>query len=209
MKTIGWIAALGLMASNGKVVNFDTYTLGRAPAGWTVAMTNHGGPPKWEIRKDQSAPTQPYVLAQVSNDAYKFRSPLAILDTPALRDGDVSVRLKPVAGNTDRGGGVVWRYQDANNYYVAVADALQQNVAVYKVQDGRAIPINFGVKHLIPSNAWCILKVSARGNRFQVYLDHRRILQGQDATFAAAGKVGLRTAADAVTYFDDFRVYPK
>jgi hypothetical protein len=32
---------------------------------------------------------------------------------------------------------------------------------------------------------------------------------GWDNTFATAGKVGLWTAADSVTYFDDFRVYPK
>jgi len=209
MKTLTWLFAFGLGASTGTVINFDTAPLGKVPPGWTVAMTNRGAAPKWEIRKDQSAPTQPYVLAQVSNDPTGNRSPLAILDRMSLRDGDVSVRIKPVAGREDQGGGVVWRYRDANNYYVARADALEKNVAVYRVENGRRSLMLAVVKHDIPTNAWSILKVSARGNRFQVYVDHRRILQGQDNTFSGAGGVGLWTAADSVTYFDDFRVYPK
>ena len=209
MKTISWLVWAGLIASSGRVINFDNAPLGQTPPGWTVAMTNRGRAPRWEIRKDGSAPTQPYVLDQVSNDPTGDRFPLAILDNMSLRDGDVSVRIKPVAGREDQGGGLVWRYQDANNYYLARANVLAENVELYKVENGRRFPLSPGVKHDIPSNGWSILKVSVRGNRFQVYLDHRRILQGWDNTFAAAGKVGLWTVADSVTYFDDFRVYPK
>ena len=209
MKTLAWLFAFGLGASTGTVINFDTAPLGRVPPGWTVAMTNRGGPPKWEIRKDQSAPTQPYVLAQVSNDPTGNRSPLAILDRMSLRDGDVSVRIKPVAGHDDQGDGVVWRYRDENNYYVARANALERNVAVYRVENGRRSQVLAVAKHDIPVNGWSILKVSARGDRFQVYVDHRRIIQGQDKTFSGPGGVGLWTAGDSVTYFDDFRVYPR
>ena len=209
MKTISWLVSVGLLASSGRVINFDNAPLGQTPPGWTVAMTNRGSAPRWEIRKDLSAPTQPYVLAQVSNDPTGGRFPLAILDNMSLRDGDVSVRIKPVAGREDQGGGLVWRYRDANNYYLATANALDKGVALYKVENGRRFALAPGVRHDIPSNGWSILKVSVRGNRFQVYLDHRRILQGWDNTFAAAGKVGLWTVADSVTYFDDFRVYPK
>ena len=209
MKTISWLVSVGLLASSGRVINFDNAPLGQTPPGWTVAMTNRGRAPRWEILRDGSAPTQPYVLAQVSDDPTGDRFPLAILDNMSLRDGDVSVRIKPVAGREDQGGGLVWRYRDANNYYLARANALEESVALYKVENGRRLLLAPGVKHDIPSNGWSILKVSVRGNRFQVYLDHRRILQGWDNTFAAAGKVGLWTVADSVTYFDDFRVYPK
>ena len=209
MKTISWLVSVGLLASSGRVINFDNAPLGQTPPGWTVAMTNRGSAPRWEIRKDLSAPTQPYVLAQVSNDPTGGRFPLAILDNMSLRDGDVSVRIKPVSGREDQGGGLVWRYRDANNYYLARANALEESVALYKVENGRQHALAPGVKHDILSNGWSILKVSVRGNRFQVYLDHRRILQGWDNTFAAAGKVGLWTETDSVTYFDDFRVYPK
>jgi len=209
MKTLGWLFAFGLTASTGTVINFDTAPVGKTPPGWTVTMTNHGGPPKWEVRRDQTAPTQPYVLAQVSNDPTDNRSPLAILNTLNLRDGDVSVRLKPVAGHEDQGGGLVWRYRDENNYYLVRANALTKSISVYKVENGRRIPLLAEVKHDVPSNSWSILKVSVRGNHFQVYVDHRRVLHGQDNTFSGPGKVGLSTAGDSVTYFDDFRVYPR
>jgi hypothetical protein len=209
LKVFGLWVGFSLLASTGKVVNFDTCPLGKTPPGWTVAMTDHGGPPRWEILKDQSAPTQPYVLAQVSSDPARTRLPLAIFDDVSLRDVDVSVRIKPVAGREDQGGGLVWRYRDENNYYLVRANALANNVAVFKVQNGRRSQILSGVRHEIPMNGWTILKVSARGSKFQVYLDHRRIMEGFDNTFTGSGKVGLCTVADSVMYFDDFRVYPK
>jgi hypothetical protein len=209
MKLAGWLFAFALFASTGRIVTFDSEQLGKTPRGWTVAMTNAGAPPQWEVRKDQSAATQPYVLAQVSSDPTNNRSPLAILNDTMLRDGEVSVRLKPVAGREDQAGGVIWRYRDENNYYVARADALDKTVAVLKVQEGRRTVLIPGVKHEISANTWCILKIWARGNRFEVYLDHRRILQGRDNTFSTPGRVGLWTGGDSVTYFDDFRVYPR
>ena len=210
MNTLSWLVSFGLLASTPRVVTFDTFTLGKTPPGWTVAMTNRGRAPQWEIRRDDSAATQPYVLAQVS-DSSEDRSPLAILDNMSLRDGDVSVRVKPVSGHELQAGGLVWRYKDPNNYYLVRASAVEKNVGVFKVLDGKLIQIHPGVKHDVPGNGtgWSILKVSVRGNGFQVYLDHRRILQGTDNTFIGAGSVGLWTVGDSVTYFDDFRVYPR
>jgi hypothetical protein len=209
MKTLSWLVSFGLLASTGRIINFDTFPLGKTPPGWTVAMTNRGRAPQWEIRRDGSAATQPYVLAQVSTDPAGDRSPLAILDNMRLRDGDVSVRIKTVSGHEMQTGGVVWRYRDPNNYYVARTNALEKTVGVFKVQNGLRTAILPGVKHELSANGWSILKVSARGNHFQVYVDHRRILQGTDDTFVGFGGVGLWTGGDSVTYFDDFRVYPR
>jgi hypothetical protein len=209
MKPLGLLISFGLIASTGRIVNFDTAPLGKMPPGWTAAMTNGGAAPKWEILKDGSAPTQPYVLAQVSNDPIGNRFPLAIFDGLMVRDSDISVRMKPVAGHADQAGGLVFRYRDCNNYYLARANAIDGSVALYKVENGRRTALNPGVHHDIPLNAWSILKVSVRGRRFQVYVNHRRILQGFDDTFSTSGKVGLWTVGDSVTYFDDFRVYPK
>jgi hypothetical protein len=210
MKPLTLLLALGLTASTGRVINFDTCPLGKVPPGWSVAANNTGGAPQWQVMKDQTAPTQPYVLAQTSHDSNKDgHNPLAIFDGMSVQNGDVSVRIKPVSGQEGRAGGVVWRYRDANNYYLVRANALSKNVALYKVENGRISQLSALVPHEIPSNAWSILKVSVRGNRFQVFVNHHRILQGEDNTFRGAGKVGLWTLADSVTYFDDFRVYPK
>ena len=209
MRTLTWLLAFGLTGAAGRVITFDNGPLGKTPPEWTVAMTNHGRPPRWEIVKDMSAATQPYVLAQVSTDPLRDRYPLAIFNDATFRDGEVSVRMKPVSGREVQAGGIVWRYRDENNYYLARANALEKNVQVFKVENGVRKPLMPGVHHEIPSNAWSILKVAARGNRFQVYMDHRRILQGWDNTFLNGGKVGLWTVADSVTYFDEFRVTPK
>lgn len=209
MKPLTNLLAFGLLASTGTIITFDSDQLGKIPPGWTVAVTNGGAAPRWEIRKDPSAATKPYVLAQISSDKADNRCPLAILNAPTLRDADVSVRVKPVSGREDQSGGVVWRYRDSNNYYLAREDALTKNVAIYKVEHGRVTQIAHAVPHNIEPNSWNILKVAARGDRFSVYLNHRRILQAQDRTFRGPGKVGLWTLADSVTYFDDFRVYPK
>jgi hypothetical protein len=208
MKPLLLAISFGLIGSTGKIINFDTSTLGKMPSGWSAAVTNGGPAPKWQVLKDGSAPTQPYVLALTSHDAANH-SPLAILDTMDVRDADVSVRLKPLTGHVDQSGGIVFRYRDSNNYYVVRANALENSVAVFKVQNGQTTPLCAGVRHDIPANAWSILKVAVRGDKFQVYVNHRRILQAQDGTFGATGKVGLSTKGDSATYFDDFRVYPK
>jgi len=209
MNALVFLLSFGLTIPTGKVVTFDQDAVGKAPPGWTVTMTNRGGPPQWEVLNDKTAPTQPYVLAQVSQDSTNDRCPLAILDDVSLRDGDVSVWLKPVSGREDRAGGLVWRYRDPNNYYLVRVNALEHNVAVFKVENGQRTQVQDSVQHDIPSNEWSILKISVRGDRFQVYVNHRRILQAWDSTFAGSGKVGLWTLADSVTYFDDFRVDPK
>jgi len=207
MKVASWLLLFGIAASNARVINFDTYPLGRIPPDW-ASVADRGRASQWEIHKDGSAPTQPYVFAQLSSDAGQDRLPLAILKNMTLRDGDVSVRIKPISGQFVRGGGLVWHYRDENNYYAARASALEKNVAVFKVQNGKRYPLLAVARHDIPSNGWSILKVSVRGNRFQVYLDHRRVLQGYDGAFGN-GQVGLFTVGDSVAYFDDFRVYPK
>jgi hypothetical protein len=203
-----WLVLFGILASNGRVINFDAYPLGKTPPGWMTVATR-GRPSTWEVRRDHSAPTQPYVLAQISNDPAPDHVPLAILNNMSLRDGEVSVRIKPVSGHEVKGGGIVWRYRDENNYYLARASSTEKNVAVYKVQNGQHIPLLGMARHEIPANDWSILKVVVRGSRFQVYLDHRRILQGWDNTYTGSGQVGLCTIGDSVAYFDDFRVYPR
>jgi hypothetical protein len=206
MKLILGLWVFGFTASAVRIVNFDNAQLGKTPPGWTVAMTNHGRAPQWEVRRDGSAPTQPYVLAQVAADPVGDRCPLAIWEGASMRDGEISVRLKPLSGHEVEAGGIVWRYRDANNYYLARANATDKNVQVFKVVNGRRMPIMAGVPHDVAANEWSTLKVWTRGSRFQIYIDHRRVLQGQDSTFTGPGKVGLWTVADSVTYFDDFRI---
>jgi hypothetical protein len=217
MKTLGWLVSLTLGSIGVVNVNFDAGAPGKMPPGWTSTMTYAGAPPHWEILKDPSAPSPPNVLAQISSDSNEVRGPLAILNKVNVKDGDLSVKIKPVSGNKDRAGGLVWRYQDPDNYYLLQAESLRNHIVLYKVKDSKRTPLvakgmpprTYGVEHPVPANQWSVLKVQFRGPLFSVYFNHRRLFQVVDSTFADTGKVGLSTRADSVTYFDDFRIAGK
>ena len=214
LKTATWLASVSFLGMPTVFQNFDKATPGMMPPGWSC-MTNQGVPAKWEILKDTTAPSPPYVFAQISNQADTFRFPLAIMDKPVLQNGEISVRLKPVAGKEDQAGGLVWRFRDPNDYYVARINALENNIGIYHVEGGRWKPLrprgaaDGCIRHAVPSNTWSILKVVFKGPVFSVYFDHRRVFQVEDHSYQGAGKVGLWTKADSVTYFDDFRVAQK
>jgi Domain of Unknown Function (DUF1080) len=198
--------------ARGEVIRFDHATAGSLPAGWTVAMTHAGGAPKWELVRDETAAHPPMVLAQVSRDASAGRFPLAVWDGAMIRNGEASVAFKAVEGKIDRAAGIVWRYQDPNNYYTVRANALENNVVLYKVEAGVRLSIApkglpsraYGVKHEIPSLRWNTLRVVFNGSLFTVFLNGERLFDVEDQTFKKAGKVGLWTKADSVTYFADF-----
>lgn len=212
-----WFAMAAVLLADGtgtEVVRFDRAAAGSVPAGWTFAMTHAGGPPRWEVRRDDSAPHPPFVLAQVSPDDTAGRFPLAIWDRTVLRDGEVSVAFKTVAGQVDQAAGIVWRYQDPENYYTARANALENNVVLYKVEKGirqsiapRGLPSRaYGVKHAVPAGKWNVLRVTFRDALFTVYFNGERLFDVQDRTFPQAGKTGLWTKADSQTYFNEFTI---
>jgi hypothetical protein len=195
-------------------IDFDNATVGAVPAGWMIAMTHTGGAPRWEVLKDDSAPSKPNVLAQVSTDRTAGRFPLAIWDRASLKDGTLTVKFKAVSGTVDQGAGLVWRYRDPNNYYIVRANALEDNVVLYKVQNGQRVSLapkgavsnSYGVKHRVPKQTWCTLSVGFHGNLFTVSLDNQKLFDVEDSTFAGTGKTGLWTKSDSVIYFDDFQV---
>ena len=208
-----WLA----FPASAEVIPFDKGVPGRLPAGWAVAMTHAGAPPRWEIVRDESAPRPPYVLAQVSRDSTAGRFPLAIWDAIAIREGDVSVAFKTVDGTVDQAAGIVWRYQGPNNYYIVRANALENNVVLYKVENGVRLSIapkglpsrSYGVKHEVPRRQWNTLKITFKDSSFVVFLNGERLFETEDRTFTKAGKTGLWTKADSVTYFDEFTVRGK
>jgi hypothetical protein len=209
-----WVLATVLLQSvaHGEVIRFDHDAPGSLPAGWTVAMTHTGGTPKWEIVRDDTAPHPPMAFAQVSRDATAGHFPLAIWDGATIRNGEASVAFKAVDGSIDRAAGIVWRYQDPNNYYIVRANALENNVVLYKVEAGTRLSIApkglpsraYGVKHEVPSRRWNTLRVVFNESLFTVFLNGERLFDAEDQTFKGAGKVGLWTKADSVTYFADF-----
>ena len=130
-------------------------------------------------------------------------------------DVDLSVRFKPVSGRVDQAAGLVWRFQNEDNYYIVRANALENNVVLYKVENGKRtdLPVKgegrtYGKKAQVPSGQWSTLRVVAAGPRFEVYFNGSKLYEVEDTTFSQAGKVGVWTKADSVTQFDDLTVAP-
>ena len=188
--------ATGLAAA--ETVNYDDTKAGVPPPGWTAAQTG-SGTAKWTIEKDDSAPSKPNVLKQSGQATF----PVCFKNGTNIKDGFVEVKFKPIAGKEDEAGGVIWRLQDVNNYYIARANALENNVTIYHTIKGKRTEKK-RTKMEVSSGAWHTLRVDFRGNHFTVTFDGKKALEWDDDTFKNAGKVGVWTKADSVTEFDNF-----
>ncbi len=184
--------------ATAETVNFDDNKTGAAPAGWTATQTG-SGTAKWAIEKDESAPSKPNVLKQSGQATF----PVCFKNDTNIKDGFVEVKFKPVAGKEDQAGGVIWRVQDANNYYIARANALEDNVTIYHTINGKRVAFK-NIKTKVTSGVWHTLRVDFKGNKFTVTFDGTKVIEATDASFANAGKLGVWTKADSVMLFDDF-----
>ena len=181
-----------------QTVNFDTFKIGEPPPGWAATKTG-AGQAKWTVERDDSAPSKPNVLKQSGQATY----PVCIKEDTNLKDGFVEVKFKAVSGKEDQAGGLIWRARDSNNYYVARANALEDNVTIYDTVNGRRSERKrTGVK--VASNQWHTLRIDFAGPHFTVTFDGKKALEWDDQTFKDSGKIGVWTKADSVTLFDDF-----
>jgi len=187
------------------VYSFDGDTAGQMPAKFHGALTGQGAKEQWVVKADATAPSQPNVLAQVSTDKTDYRFPLAIADEGSFKDLDISVKFKAVAGQVDRAAGLIFRLKDANNYYIVRANALEDNYRLYHVVNGRRVQFA-GANFKVTPGEWHELRVECVGNKIVCYYEGAKKIEATDDTFKEAGKVGLWTKADSVTYFDDLRV---
>jgi len=195
-------------AGNQFTYNFDGDTPRQMPAKFHSAKTGGGTQEKWVMTADPSAPSKPNVVAQTSTDKTDYRFPLLISDAGSFQDLDVSVKFKAVSGSIDRAGGLVFRLKDPNNYYIVRANALENNYRLYHVVNGRRSQFA-GANLKVTSGEWHELRVEAAGNKITCYYDGNKKIEATDDTFKDAGKVGLWTKADSVTYFDDLKVTAK
>ncbi len=186
------------IAAHAETVNFDIVGTGSPPTGWTCSKTGPGNP-KWTVVTDDSAPSKANVLKQSGEAAY----PIALKDDTSLKDGFVEVKFKPVSGEEDQAGGVIWRAKDTDNYYIARANALEGNVRIYHFVNGKRTQFK-GVNLPVAANQWHTLRVNFTGSRFAVIFNGKELFVAEDDTLKDAGKVGVWTKADSVTLFDDF-----
>ena len=180
------------------MINFDDVAAGSLPPGWQQGVTGNGVP-KWAVIADPTAPSKPNVLQQSGSGTF----PYCVLPKTSVEDGFVEVRFKPISGREDQAGGVVWRFKDGNNYYVARANALENNVSLYYTTNGRRNTIKY-VDAPVAKNTWHTLRVEYAGVRIRVTLNGKTYIDVEDSRITGSGAVGLWTKADSVTAFDDF-----
>ena len=188
--------------------NFDHVEAGALPSTFSSTRTGGGTIGSWEVRADETAPSKPNVLAQTSDDSTDYRFPMAVANEGAFKDLELSVKFKTVAGSIDQAGGLVFRYRDANNYYIVRANALENNYRLYRVVNGNRQQFA-GANLTITPKQWHELKVVCVGDQITCFFDGEQKIQAADQTFKEAGKVGVWTKADSVTYFDDLTVVAK
>lgn len=180
------------------MINFDDAAPGSLPPAWQQGVTGKGVP-KWAVIADPTAPSRPNVLRQSGSGAF----PWCVLPKAKLENGVVEVRFKAISGREDQAGGVVWRWKDGNNYYVARANALEDNVSLYYTENGRRITLKY-VDAPVAKNTWHTLRVEFALKKISVSLNGKTYIVLDDEHIKGAGAVGLWTKADSVTAFDDF-----
>jgi hypothetical protein len=181
-----------------QIVNFDSTAPGTLPAGWVSGVTGKGVP-RWSVEADASAPSKPNVLKQSGSGDF----PWCVQAGTSIADGFVEVKMKPISGREDQAGGVVWRWTSTGRYYVARANALEDNVSLYYTEGGSRKTIKY-VDAPVKRDLWHTLRVEFAGTRIKVILDGVARIELEDAHIAGAGAVGVWTKADSVTAFDDF-----
>lgn len=188
--------------------DFEKYAAGQLPDEWSEYYTGSGGT-EWRIIDDNGNK----VMAQLYSDNPNSHFNVVVNNNITAKDMVLATRLKGLTGKHDQGGGFVWRFTDKNNYYVVRANPLEDNVVLYKVENGKRtdLPLvdkgrTYGVDVPPLGNGWNTLKLMVKGDLFTVFLNDKELFKVQDKTFTEAGKVGFWTKADAVTYFDDLEV---
>jgi hypothetical protein len=177
---------------------------GKVPSGWQAAKTGKGEGSVWKVVADDTAPSKSgIVLAQTAESPAGLFN-LCVADDTRFEDVELRVAFKAVRGQKDQGGGLVWRYQDANNYYIARMNPLEDNFRVYKVVAGKRIQLETKEDLKVPAGEWHMMKIKQVGDAIECWLDGTKYLEARDNAITNAGKVGLWSKADAQTHFDGF-----
>jgi len=197
---VALMSAISAAQSTTTQIDLSGMKAGIAPEDFAFSRTGGGAVGDRRILDDPTASSR-RVIAQISSDATDYRFPLAVYQRILAKDVDVKIRFKPVSGKVDQAGGIVVRLTTPDDYYVARANALEDNVRFYRVVKGKREQLK-GANLKVATNEWHTLELRAEGDRFTVFFDGKQLYAAQDNTFTGAGRVGLWTKADSVTYFD-------
>jgi hypothetical protein len=187
-------------ASNVVLRTFDDDKVGAPPPGFTLAAGRDAAPDKWAVRRDGNVRGLVHEGTASPPDSFA----VAIFSGAQYGDVEVSVRLKATGGG--RTAGLVWKYQDPMNYYVAQLDLVRQEVAVYRVASGNRIRIEREDDLELDPDAWHSLRIRHEDGQIRFYLAGIRIMTERDRFPRVTAGVGIWVTGDSTVMFDDFRV---
>ena len=197
--------------------NFGEMPEGSRPTNFSAALFGFGQPGAWKIVMDEVPPllapltdkapsvTRRGVLAQTGQDMTDEHFPLFVYDGEVFRNFKFTARFKIVSGVAEQMAGVVFRYQNSSNFYVARVSVLGKNVRFYKVVNGlRSDPIGPDLE--VAAGTWHTLAVQCEGNQINLWLDDKSVMPTLGDNSFAEGKIGFWTKSDSVSYFSDAAV---
>lgn len=197
----GGFSASGISASAATEFGFELDATSQPPAGW---MSSEDGLDAWEVQTGNAHSGAKAVVMTGDSSGFWGGGFNTLWHEHGFRDGTISVWFRAISGRGDQGGGIMWRVQDAENYYVARFNPLEDNFRIYTVSNGHRR--EFMSANIRLSAGWHQMTIEQNGNTITGYLDGQRLLNGQNDTFPNAGGVGVWTKADAATAFDDLQV---
>jgi hypothetical protein len=185
---------------------FAVSDVSKLPRGWKAEHTGKGEGSVWKVVADESAPSgHGAVLAQTAESPNAFFN-VCVLENSHFKDLELQVEFKAVRGKNDQGGGLVWRYRDHDNYYLARMNPLEENFRVYRVVAGKRKQLQSREGLKAKSDEWHTIKIDMEKDHIRCYFDGAKMLDVKDETFKDGGKIGLWSKSDAQTYFDRLEV---
>ncbi len=200
--TVIFVTIISCKAQKQRFFTFDSLN-SSGLLSWSSHLTGKGKECKWKIIDDNNNK----VLAQVSTETEDYRFNVIVNDNLQYENVEIRLKFKAIEGKGDQGGGPIWRYQDENNYYVARANPLENNFRVYKVVNGRRIQLKSAIIKM-EANKWYNIKIVMNNQNIKCYFNDKLEMETNDNSFKNAGKIGLWTKSDAVTYFDNLEIIP-
>ncbi len=209
MKGVGAVLAFwGALGGGSGRIDFDGLRAGATPPNWVIERA------RVQVKLDPTAPSQPNVLQLTPEQQGKDGSSLALFNPVVCRDGDVTVKFRMGSGPSAKGAGIVWRYRDADNYYLLDFSADRKDIQLIRVKDGVALPLRIsgtkvgatGVFHDLKAGQWYVARVIFRGDSIRVMLGNRKLFEAWDSGLQVAGRSGVSSRGGNGVSFDDFRI---
>jgi hypothetical protein len=202
---LGAVAAQAETAVPAPMWGFDAEQPGTLPSEFSIGTLFDGRPAgDWQVLATERAKSPPHVFAQLMAKGAEHAYKITLVKEIVTSDLNLEVSFLPISGKADMGGGLIWRATDDRNYYLARANPLEQNIRVYRVENGiRHLLDNFS--QTIDVRRWHTLRVTHQGCHVNIFYDDKQVFDLCDKTFHT-GMIGLWTKSDAVTYFDDLRL---